>query len=62
MCFLNKGSFLKTDLYLFGDAKNKSVQYRIIFSSQMGKMTMKYLGMSLNKIRLRNKDWDFVKK
>jgi hypothetical protein len=55
-----KINFLKNELYLFGEAKERSEEYRMIFTCKIGNLTMRYLGLPVNKVRLRNKDWNFV--
>ena len=55
-----KINFHKSELFLFGDTVNKSEQYKMIFTCLNGSLPMKYLGIPVNKIRIRNKDWNGV--
>ena len=55
-----KINFHKRELLLFGDTVNKREQYKMIFTCPNGSLPMKYLGIPVNKIRIRNKDWNGI--
>lgn len=54
--------FHKSESFLFGDANDKREVYKNIFTCQVGEIPMKYLGVPLNKVRIRNRDWKLIKK
>lgn len=51
--------FLKSEIFLFGEATDKEKTYREIYTYDVGVLPIKYLGIPLNKIRIRNKDWKY---
>lgn len=54
-------NFHKSELFLFGDAKNKTALYQEIFTCQLGELPLKYLGMPVSNVRIiRNKHWKWV--
>jgi hypothetical protein len=55
-----KINFHKSELYLFGDGADKGDRYKRNFTCQIGNLSMKYLGLPVNKMRLRNKCWSSV--
>ena len=55
-----KINFHKSELFLFGEAADKSEQYKRIFTCSNGSLPMRYLGIPVNKMRIRNKDWSKV--
>ena len=43
-----------------GEVADKSEKYKRIFTFSNGLIPMSYLGIPVNKIRLKNKDWNKV--
>lgn len=52
-----KINFHKSELFLFGDANNKAINFAQIFTCTVGALPMKYLGLPLDEKRIRNKSW-----
>ena len=53
-----KINFDKSELYCFGEAEDRKMQYEMIFSCVSGQLPMKYLGIPIDKKRIMNKDWN----
>lgn len=53
-------NFHKSGIFLFGDAVNKARVYQEIFTCELGKIPLKYLGMPVSDVRIRNKSWKVV--
>ena len=52
-----KINFHKSELFLFGEAESKKDEYAKIFTCPIGTLPMKYLGLPVDKGRIRNKHW-----
>src|SRR3954468_19440465 len=52
-----KINFNKSEMFLFGGAKNKEHIYSEIFGCVLGELPMKYLGFPIDEKRIRNKGW-----
>ena len=50
-------NFHKSEVYLFGEARNKSEIYQEIFTCNKGEVPFKYLGLPVTNVRLGNKFW-----
>lgn len=53
-------NFHKSEIFLFGEAKEKADLYQEIFTCQKGELPLKYLGLPVSDVRLRNKFWKGV--
>jgi hypothetical protein len=53
-----KISFHKSDIYYQGGALEREGDFERIFTCKSGLLPMKYLGVPINKKRLRNSNWD----
>jgi hypothetical protein len=53
-----KINFHKSDIYWLGGALEREGDFERIFTCKSGLLPMKYLGVPINKKRLRNSDWD----
>jgi hypothetical protein len=47
-------------VFCFGDAEERGKLYSDIFACKVGEMSITYLGMPVNEVRLRNRDWKKV--
>lgn len=56
-----KINFHKSEIFLFGDANDKGEVCKNIFTCKVVDLPIKYLRVSLNKVRTRNRDWKPVK-
>ena len=54
-----KINFHKSEIFLFGEATSTHL-YQEIFTCEMGKMHLKYLGLLVSDVRLSNKFWKCV--
>lgn len=52
-----KINFHKSELFLFGNATDKTKEYSRIFTCHVGALPMKYLGLHVDEKRIRNKHW-----
>lgn len=50
-----KINFHKSELFLFGQAYDKIDIYQRVFTCQLGAPSMKYLGIHVSNVRIRNK-------
>ena len=55
-------NFHKSEIFLFGEAVNKTDIYQEIFTCEVGKIPIKYLGLPVADTRLGNKFWKGVTK
>ena len=55
-----KINFHKSELMLFGKAKEKQLLYQEILTCKMGDLPIKYLGMPVSETRNRNTHWSCV--
>ena len=55
-----KINFHKSELMLFGKAKEKQLLYQEILTCKMGDLPIKYLGMPVSDSRIRNTHWSCV--
>ena len=55
-------NFHKSDIYLFGEAVDKTDLYQEILTCALGKMPLKYLGLPVSDKRIRNKMWKMLLK
>ena len=53
-------NFHKSEIFMFGEAANKTRLYQDIFTCEVGKMPIKYLGLPVADVRLGNKFWKGV--
>jgi hypothetical protein len=53
-----KINFHKSDIYCLGGALDREEDFERIFTCNSGLLPMKYLGVPINKKRLKNSDWD----
>lgn len=47
----------KSEIFLFGEARDKGVEYKKIFTSVEGFLPLKHLGVPVHSKKLRNSDW-----
>ena len=52
-----KINFNKSEMFLFGGAKDREPVYSEIFGCKMGELPMKYLGFPIDEKRIRNIGW-----
>ena len=55
-----KINFHKSEIYCFGKAKERKVEYQNIFGCESGALPFKYLGIPIHYRRLLNKEWKSV--
>jgi hypothetical protein len=53
-----KINFHKSDIYCLGEPSDREGDFERIFTCKSGLLPMKYLGVPINKKRLKNSDWD----
>lgn len=52
--------FHKSEIFLFGDVVHKANIYQEIFTCELKEVPLKYLGVPVSSIRIRNKHWKMV--
>lgn len=50
-------NFHKSELFLFGEATERKDDFQRIFTCLIGELPMKYLGLPVDKTRIRNRHW-----
>ena len=55
-----KINFHKSELFCFGEAKEKVGEYVQLFGCQEGSFPFKYLGIPMNYRKISNKDWSLI--
>jgi hypothetical protein len=55
-----KINFLKSELFIIGEDNNIASFYSDLFNCQVGSLPMKYLGVPVTFLNLKNVDWDFL--
>ena len=55
-----KISFHKSDLFLFSEAMNKADAYKRIFICPIVKLPVRYLGIPVDEVRIKNTEWKSV--
>jgi hypothetical protein len=57
-----KINFHKSELFCFGETRDRSEEYVELFGCKEGEFPFRYLGISMSPRRLSNKDWRAVEK
>jgi hypothetical protein len=55
-----KINFHKTELFCFGDTKERTAEYVRLFGCKEGEFPFRYLGIPMSPSRLSNRDWRVV--
>jgi hypothetical protein len=55
-----KISFMKSEVFMIGGDNQIAEFYSDMFGCQVGSLPMKYLGVPISFVSLKNSDWDFV--
>ena len=55
-----KINFYKSEIFLFGKAKDHEVFYSQLFGCKVGKCPFRYFGLPMHSRRLSNKDWQTI--
>lgn len=55
-----KINFDESEVYCFGEAKDREHLFRDVFTSASGDLPTRYLGIPLHNVKLRNSDWNRV--
>jgi hypothetical protein len=55
-----KINFYKSELFYFGDTKERSAEYVRLFGCKEGEFPFRYLSIPMNPSRLSNRDWRVV--
>lgn len=52
-----KVNFHKSEVFCLGEAAERQDSYSQMFTCQIGRLPMKYLGVPIDQVRIHNKDW-----
>ena len=53
-------NFHKSELFCYGAAKDRELEYAHLFGCRLGDFPFRYLGIPMNHVKLSNKDWSCI--